>query len=345
MRKIKVFLGGYINYTNAQNLNCRAVAEYLDKDHFQASSLTTHFGRHEKFNIQTLHCFRPFSISKHIGFLWGIIKCDIAYLPKHIDTPLWVLKLARFLNKPIFSTIEGNVTNKSNMNLISLFGSSRRMQDHFSYVNHIFAITQHLIDQSSSVLNIQSKPLYLGVDISQFTAKISEELTSIVFIGRLIERKGIKDIVQLASDFPSISFNIIGSGPYKEKLEDYNLSNIILHGLLDHNNINLIFQESDLMFLPSRSEGFPKVILEAASAGIPSIVYNTYGASHWMEHNYNGFIAADLDDVKTIINGLRDNPKLLRITSEGAVKLAQRFDWKNVIKDWEVVINELYNGK
>ena len=34
MSRIKVFLGGYINYTNAQNLNCRAVAEYLDKDKF-----------------------------------------------------------------------------------------------------------------------------------------------------------------------------------------------------------------------------------------------------------------------------------------------------------------------
>ena len=31
-KKIKVFLGGYVNCTNAQNLNCRALAKYLDKD-------------------------------------------------------------------------------------------------------------------------------------------------------------------------------------------------------------------------------------------------------------------------------------------------------------------------
>ena len=99
MRKIKVFLGGYINYTNAQNINCRAVAEHLDKENFQVFALTTHFGKKEKFEAQTFNCFRPFSISKHIGFLWGIIKCDIAYLPKHIDTPLWVLKLAQLLKK------------------------------------------------------------------------------------------------------------------------------------------------------------------------------------------------------------------------------------------------------
>ena len=64
--------------------------------------------------------------------------------------------------------------------------------------------------------------------------------------------------------------------------------------------INIIFEQSDLMFLPSKSEGFPKVILETASAGIPSIVYNTYGASDWMENKKNGFIVTDLDEVKRL---------------------------------------------
>ena len=50
MRKIKVFLGGYINYTNAQNINCRAVAEHLDKENFQVFALTTHFGKEEKYD-------------------------------------------------------------------------------------------------------------------------------------------------------------------------------------------------------------------------------------------------------------------------------------------------------
>ena len=57
MSKIKVFLGGYINYTNAQNLNCRAIAGYLDKDKFLVSTLTTHFGKNERFEVNTFNCF------------------------------------------------------------------------------------------------------------------------------------------------------------------------------------------------------------------------------------------------------------------------------------------------
>lgn len=347
MQKIKVFLGGYINYTNAQNINCRAVAEHLDKDNFQVYALTTHFGKKEKFDVYAFHCIKPFSISKHIGFLWGIVKCDIAYLPKHIDTPLWALKLAQLLKKPVFSTIEGNVINKSNinLNLMSLFGHSKAMQEHFKYVNQIFGITQHLIKETKSVLRIESKPLFLGVNVHHFTANVSKELKSIVFIGRLIKRKRAEEIIKLAINYPTIKFNIIGNGPEKNKLESNALTNTEFYGVLSHNEINTIFEQSDLMFLPSKSEGFPKVILEAASAGIPSIVYNTYGASDWMENKKNGFIATDLDEVKNIINELLDNSKLLQITSENALKLAEKFDWKNVIKDWEIVINNLYNGK
>ena len=63
MKKVKIFLGGYINYTNAQNLNCRALAIYLDKDKFEIFTLVAHFGEKEQFEVNTFNCFRPFHIS------------------------------------------------------------------------------------------------------------------------------------------------------------------------------------------------------------------------------------------------------------------------------------------
>jgi glycosyltransferase involved in cell wall biosynthesis len=99
------------------------------------------------------------------------------------------------------------------------------------------------------------------------------------------------------------------------------------------------------LFLPSKSEGFPKVILEAASAGVPSVVYNTYGASNWMNDRENGFIVNNFNEVKSIVNELLNDSMLLQNTSEGAVKLAQKFDWRNIILDWEKVIVDLQNGK
>lgn len=31
-KKIKIFLGGYVNFPNAQNINCDNIAKYLDND-------------------------------------------------------------------------------------------------------------------------------------------------------------------------------------------------------------------------------------------------------------------------------------------------------------------------
>ena len=346
MSKIKVFLGGYINYTNAQNLNCRAIAGYLDKDKFFVSTLTTHFGKNERFEVNTFNCFRPFSFSKHLGFLWGMLNCDVAYLPKHIETPLWVLKLAKLLKKPIFTTIEGNVTDFSQEHcLCKLFGSIERMQKYFAYFNKIYAITKHLIDHTSIILNLVDKPLYLGVNTSPFAPVISKELKSIVFIGRLIKRKGVEELILLTKCYPNIKFNIIGYGSVINKFKNNVPSNIIFHGILSHAQINLVLNQSDILFVPSKSEGFPKIILEAASAGIPSIVYNTYGASNWMKNRENGFIVNDFNEVKSVVTELLHDSKLLQSISENTKELAVDYNWENIIKDWEKVIVNLYNGK
>ena len=345
MNKIKVFLGGYINYTNAQNLNCRAVAEYLDKDKFEVLALTTHFGKREHFEINTFNCFRPLSLSKNLGFLWGILSCDAAYLPKHIDTPLWVLKLSKLFKKPIFTTIEGNVTDLNKPNLIDLFGSEYRMKNHFSYFKQVFGITDFLVQGTKSKLLMQDTTLYLGVNGKKFTRELPQELKSIFFVGGLIKRKRVDEFLDLAKNYPEIIFNIIGNGPEKQKLEREASYNVVFHGELTHIEMDSVFQKFDLMFLPSKSEGFPKVILEAASAGIPSIVYNTYGASDWIDNKKNGFVVSTFKQVEELVNELLENPTLLQEVSKNTKELAHRFDWKNIINDWEKIIVDLYNGE
>ena len=109
--------------------------------------------------------------------------------------------------------------------------------------------------------------------------------------------------------------------------------------------ISEIFKKSDLLFVPSKSEGFPKVILEAASAGVPSIVYDSYGASSWIDNRKNGFVVSSFNHVEELVNELLENPVLLHEVSKNTEDLAHRFDWKKIINDWEKVIEDLYNGK
>ena len=38
--RVKLFLGAYVNCTNAQNLNCFALAKHLDKSQFDITTLS-----------------------------------------------------------------------------------------------------------------------------------------------------------------------------------------------------------------------------------------------------------------------------------------------------------------
>lgn len=40
-KKIKIFLGGYVNFPNAQNVNCDNIARYLDKEKFEVHTMYT----------------------------------------------------------------------------------------------------------------------------------------------------------------------------------------------------------------------------------------------------------------------------------------------------------------
>ena len=340
-KKIKIFLGGYLNYTNAQNLNCLALAKHLDSLKFTTYALSAFFLPKVNSPAIMFNCFYPFKIFSILGFLWGIIICDIAYLPKHRSHPFWIHYIAIFLGKKIFTTIENNMCDLEKESMINSFKGKTNLVNYFQHIPNIFGITQYIIDNANCGVKLENKVLYLGVESNIFNEKIRCKLKNIVFVGTLKKRKRVGELLQLAEIFPDINFNIIGDGIDKESLKIRATKNVFFHGYLTQIELASKFNDMDLHILPSISEGFPKVILEAASAGIPSIVYSDYGASEWIVNSENGFVVNDFNQLTTTIKGLIDNESVLLRNSKGAILMAKKFDWKIVIREWEEVIYNL----
>ena len=340
-KKIKIFLGGYLNYTNAQNLNCLALAKYLDSSKFTTYALSTYFSKKIKSQAIMFKCFFPFKISSMLGFLWGVLKCDIIYLPKHHSTPRFALILSNVLGKKIFTTIENNMCDPKRESMINSFKGKTNLINYFQRFPNIFGITQHIIDNANCGVKLENKVLYLGVESKFFNEKIRCKLKNIVFVGTLKKRKRVGELLQLAEIFPDINFNIIGDGIDKASLKIRATKNVLFHGSLTQIELASKLNDMDLHILPSISEGFPKVVLEAASAGIPSILYSDYGASEWIVNNKNGFIVNDFEELSSKVKSLINNRNLLTSNSEGAILLAKKFDWKIVINEWEEVLCNL----
>jgi glycosyltransferase involved in cell wall biosynthesis len=353
-KKIKIFLGGFINLTNAQNLNCLSIARHLNKDKFEVYTLELYSGNLDSQigkipGVQIFNCFKPFRISGYFGFLWGIWNCDVAYLPKH---EFW--KFNRFLlklfNKKSFSTVEGIFDQIAYNNSISILGSEKLFLDSKRYFTKLYSITSYMNRYNLEKHKIATEPetLYLGVEntFNHLTNK-GDKLTTILMIGNDLVRKGALEYLEIASHFKHIKFILAGSGNGKidlhEEIKRRDVTNVKYQGIIDTKQLKEILNDAQLHILPSRSEGFPKVILETAAAGVPSILYSDYGASEWITTGKNGWVVETKEEIISLITTLEYNVQQLNTVSEEALLLAYEFDWSIKIKDWEEIIEDFYN--
>jgi glycosyltransferase involved in cell wall biosynthesis len=219
-KKIKIFLGGFINLTNAQNLNCLSIARHLNKDKFEVYTLELYSGNLDSQigkipGVQIFNCFKPFRISGYFGFLWGIWNCDVAYLPKH---EFW--KFNRFLlklfNKKSFSTVEGILDEDNLASSLKVMKSYDELLKSKAYFTKLFSITNFLGKYNDEHHQIVSEtyPLYLGCETKIFSNPKEDftKLKTIIYIGRLKKQKGIFDFLEIAKEFPNLNFLIFGNG-------------------------------------------------------------------------------------------------------------------------------------
>ena len=89
---------------------------------------------------------------------------------------------------------------------------------------------------------------------------------------------------------------------------------------------------------PSRSEGFPKVLLECAAAGVSSVVFSDYGAREWLK---SGFVVDTEAEMERQIQLLIQNPEVLQKASLASYSFAKTYSWSQIVKQWESVFSSL----
>ena len=189
----------------------------------------------------------------------------------------------------------------------------------------------------------------MGVKSDQFVAGTTsrKELRNIVLVGNNLKYKGLSDFLTAAEHFPNLTFHVIGGGdmPNEDKISYLsNYRNLVMYGVCDHAKMSKILSDMDLMFFPSRSEGFPKVMLETACAGVPTLCYSDYGADEWITTGQNGYVVDTYEQAKCVIEDLIAHPEKLQPLSDAAIELGKSFDWKIIVKDWEEEIEKIARG-
>jgi glycosyltransferase involved in cell wall biosynthesis len=141
----------------------------------------------------------------------------------------------------------------------------------------------------------------------------------VVFVGRLSAEKGVKFLVETFQDLPDIQLKIIGDGPLNNDIQDYirnnNLKNIHLAGYRNSIEVNRFMKSARFLILPSLCyEGFPMVICEAYSLGLPVLASNLGSLPELIVDGVTGllFNPGDKNDLKYKIRKLWHSDDFLK---------------------------------
>jgi glycosyltransferase involved in cell wall biosynthesis len=198
--------------------------------------------------------------------------------------------------------------------------------------------------------------IHNGIDISEFTPndrKKTDGYLQLICVSRLIERKGIRYLLQAIGELKheKIRLTIVGEG--NQLLELKNLTSklniedkVVFKGYLDHSKLAEAYQQSDIFVLPSLNEGMSNAVLEAMASGLPIITTDTGGTVELLDDN--GLIVGmqDSESIANAIMQLIKDPAKISEMGEKSRTMAETLSWRHVAQKYLNVYREniLDNG-
>ena len=184
---------------------------------------------------------------------------------------------------------------------------------------------------------------YTGIDTEFFSpTQGSERLPRILFVGRLVEKKGCEYLIRameiVQARVPSAELTIIGDGPLRPQLEELARTKLRSFQFLGsqprefvkaHMNLSTVFCVPSVIASSGDAEGFGMVFAEAQAMGLPVVSFATGGIPEAVEHGNTGFLAHERDygQLAEFIAVLLTNPSLWRHMSEtGQARVRRMFD-------------------
>ena len=167
----------------------------------------------------------------------------------------------------------------------------------------------------------------------------------VVYVGRLIEDKGVADLLTAMRQFPGTEVWVVGDGPDRGRLEALAGDQpVTFTGHLAHAEVLNVLQQARVLVLPTHlGDGLPNVILEAMAYGVPVVSTRTAGIPDVVQHGETGFLfePGDIDQMAFYIGRLLSDDALWQTLGQGSLEAVQFYSWDAVAPQIEAVLEEV----
>ncbi|HET7320619.1 MAG TPA: glycosyltransferase family 4 protein [Candidatus Saccharimonadales bacterium] len=222
------------------------------------------------------------------------------------------------------------------------------------YLHELTAVSEAAAEYVRSLTDDPLTIIPNGIDLSRYTkhpSKAPNNPLTILYIGRLERRKGVKYLLQafklLSQDQDNVKLIIAGDGPDREKLEllaeDLEIHNVDFLGFISEELKTQLLQEATVFCSPAvYGESFGIVLLEAMATGAVTVAGNNSGYAALMQEL--GAISIvnphDADEFARRLKLLLTETKLRTLWQEWADEYVKQFNWPQVIDQYEALYHE-----
>lgn len=225
-------------------------------------------------------------------------------------------------------------------------------------VPHLYRHARYLMVQSPRILEDLDTQLRLAnkTDLSdklQFKIRVipngiqmpfgaQSGGSKVVYIGRLIQDKGIADLLLAMKQLPDVEVLIVGDGPDRKCLESLAEGmSVTFTGQVVPSAIAGCLQQARVLVLPSYlGDGLPNVILEAMACGVPVVATSIAGIPDLVRHGQTGFLfqPGDTQQMASHIDRILEDDGLWKSLGDRSLEVVQSYSWDVIIPQIEQLL-------
>jgi glycosyltransferase involved in cell wall biosynthesis len=332
--------------TNAQMINAQEIVHRLNPDNFFVTMFVhgppaAQISRRPNTRLIQLPD-RLQTIPVLTRFLFG--RQDILFYLKASPAARWYLKLRSILRNHAVTV--GTVESQTNSQDETITPQTLHLVEETTLrCDYLFSNSAFVKRSLEQHYGLRSEVVPTGVDTEFFTPhwdRPPNPRPRVLFVGSLRKFKGPQVVLAAAKRHPQADFIVVGDGVMAQELraDAKRLRNVEMRGTLGRPELREEYRRADIFLFPSRWEGSPRVIMEAAASGLPVIARRDYEPESVIDGK-TGLLAATDEEVMTHLASLLPNAELRRVLGEAGRAHMAGFSWDGVTRQWETIFNRL----
>lgn len=210
---------------------------------------------------------------------------------------------------------------------------------------------QDQLQLSKTMINVELLPVITPNTAQQFRSPTNKPFKLVsIFNLNLYKLKGLPNLLRALTKTQSVTLDIYGEGKTEKQIrrlvEKFKLSDrVTLRGFVENNKVTDTLSHYNAFIMPTTSETFGMVYIEALSAGIPIISSKEQGIDGYFDRSDIG-IVVDPKSVFSIHQGILQTIERYNLLKENIAALQnndglQPFEQSSIVDRYEEVIESI----